>query len=84
MSEQVLKEKASYKDYFFVSQNCSLVITTDTEEEATDVLRETVIRPQAFCLALVEPLKGQFKVLKSELCRDPTSREMKSFLKSEG
>ena len=78
------REKASYKDYFFVSQACSLVITTDTEEEATDVLKETVRHPQAFCLSLVEPLQEQFTDLKCKLGREPTSHEIRKFLKSEG
>jgi len=44
----------SNKDYFFVSQGCSPVITTDSEEEATAQLRETVRRPQEFRLAQVD------------------------------
>lgn len=83
MSETVLKEKAKAKlrDHFFVSQNCSLVITTNTRKEAIDILKQVVIRPQAFSLSLVKSLKEQFTNLKCYVGSEPTIRQIRSSLK---
>ena len=47
-----------YKNFHFVSDNAVVVITTDGEDEATAILRETVRMPQDFRLEQVTGIEG--------------------------
>ena len=52
--EVIIDFDKEYNNFHFVSDNAVVILTTDDEDEATAILRETVRIPQDFRLEKVE------------------------------